>query len=139
MEAGELMSDDESGSTSWAARKAAMLAAQKATQKVARRAAYQKAKQRRSTDPRYLELKQVAKARRREFSERVKEQRRAVKSAEKSADKSHRSALRAQSEGEQRAFFQQGRVPLSSDQLRMLQGVPSAFQQSAVVANDISE
>ena len=133
------MSDDESGSTSWAARKAAMLAAQKATQKVMRRAAYQKAKQRRATDPRYLELKQVAKARRREFAERAKEQRRAVKTAEKSAEKTHRSSSRAQSEGEQRAFFEQGRVPLSSDQLLMLSSVPSIFQQSAVVANDINE
>jgi hypothetical protein len=124
------MSDEESGSTSWAARKAAMLAAQKTAQRIARREAYQKAKLRRANDPRFLQLKQVAKARRREHADRMKEQRKAVKAAEKSAEKTGRSEQRAQAEGELRAFYDQGRVMLSAEQLLALQGDPSALQHS---------
>lgn len=124
------MSDEESGSTSWAARKAAMLAAQKTAQRIARREAYQKAKQRRANDPRFLQLKQVAKARRREQADRMKEQRKAVKAAEKSVEKTLRSEQRAQAEGELRSFYDQGRVLLSAEQLLALQGDPSALQHS---------
>ncbi len=170
------MSDDESGSSSdkdgsgakemtdrasWTARKAAMLAARKTAQKTARREAYQKAKQRRANDPRFLQLKQVAKARRREQAERMKEQRRAVKAAEKSAEKASRSEQRSQAEEELRTFYEQGRVRLSAEELLALQHDPAALlrgrapgeerpqgdalqfsealQLGAVVANDIAE
>lgn len=149
------MSDDESGSSgdsgtseraaAWAARKAAMLASRKAAQKTARREAYQKAKQRRANDPRVLQLKQVAKARRREQAERLKEQRRAVKAAEKSAEKTSRSQQRSQAEEDLRTFYEQGRVMLTTEQLLSLQRESEALlegdalQKGAVVANDIAE
>jgi len=91
----------------------------------------------------------VAKARRREHYERVKQHRKAAKAAGKAV----RSAERASAEGAQRSFFAKGRVRLSKSALigETLIGetviretviretgelAPSAFAD-AVAANDI--
>src|SRR6185503_15127899 len=88
-------------------RYAAALAVRQLAQKEMRRQAYQKAKERRAKDPRYLQMKEAAKARRREHYQRVKQHRKAAQAA----GKAERSAQRASVETEARAFFKKGRAP----------------------------
>ena len=81
----------------------------------------------------------MAKARRREHYERVKEHRRAAQLAERA----QRSAQRAQAEADERAFFEQGRVKPRGALREVLQGSAALAGELAVagaaeVANDVS-
>jgi len=122
--------------------KSQLVAARQAAQKEMRRQAYQKAKERRAKDPRYLQMKEAAKARRREHYERVKQHRKAAQAA----GKAERSAQRASVETDARAFFQKGRAPrtrlavgpaLQEQEQRWAEAV-SVLPADVVVANDVS-
>jgi hypothetical protein len=148
-ECGSELASEESGfqestgaeerSSQWASRRAAATASYQAARKEAQRQAYQKAKERRAKDPRYLQLKETAKARRREHYERVKQHRKAAQTALKAA----RSVQRAATESEARAFYKKGRVKLGqatppAGLAGGLEASVSALVANAVVANDVS-
>ena len=123
-------------------KKLSAVAARQVAQKEMRRQAYQKAKERRAKDPRYLQMKEAAKARRREHYERVKQHRKAAQAA----GKAERSAQRASVETEARAFFQKGRAPKARlaigagapEQGRHFAEAASLLPVEGVVANDVS-
>ena len=127
----------------WVSVRTALAEAQRAARKQRQREAYQREKARRANDPRLQQLKlqqkELAKARRREHYERVKQHRKAAKAAGKAV----RSAERASTEGAQRSFFAKGRVRLSkaalSGETRELATgvVESGAFANAVAANDI--
>jgi len=127
---------EEGGSSSqWAARRAASSVAYQAARKEAQRQAYQKAKERRAKDPRYLQMKEAAKARRREHYQRVKQHRKAAQTAVKAA----RSVERASTESAERAFYKKGRVRLGQAVGTLdLAATVSALSTNAIVANDVS-
>ena len=133
------MTDEEENESSvspareGASRRASAVAARQAAQKELRRQAYQRAKERRATDPRYLQMKEAAKARRREHYERVKQHRKAAQAAGKAV----RSTQRASVETEARAFFQKGRAPRA----QLQQKVPEAaalFSSDALAADALA-
>jgi hypothetical protein len=107
-------------------------AAQRLAAKQARQQAYQKAKERRAKDPRYLELKEAAKARRREHYARVKQHRKAAQVAQRAA----RSVERAQSESQARSFFRQRR---SINPSKLQQALDGALQEGAVPERAVLE
>jgi hypothetical protein len=147
-----MKNDEDNGSSEspparqGAARYAAAVAARQLAQKEMRRQAYQKAKERRAKDPRYLQMKEAAKACRREHYERVKQHRKAAQAA----GKAQRSVERASAEADARTFFQKGRAPRTqlargsgtslvqaSSAPRMAE-VVSLLPADVVVANDVS-
>jgi len=127
----------------WVSVRTALAEAQRAARKLRQREAYQKEKARRANDPRLQQLKlqqkELAKARRREHYDRVKQHRKAAKVAGKAV----RSAERASAEGAKRSFFAKGRVRLSKSALsqetrELATGVfESGAFADAVAANDI--
>ena len=76
-------------------------------------------------------MKEVAKARRREHYQRVKQHRKAAQAAGKAV----RSVQRASAEAEARSFFQKGRAPAPQLRQKVADALLSA---DVVVANDVS-
>jgi hypothetical protein len=128
----QYMANEEDNGASWGSRRAAAVAARQQAQKELRRQAYQKAKEQRAKDPRYLQMKEAAKARRREHYERVKQHRKAAQAAGKAA----RSVQRASAETEAREFFQKGRAPRAQLRLKASEAAV-LLATDVVVANDV--